>query len=257
MLSLFPKCRVSMMIGYGITILFFAAFLFLGQMVPGILFLLLGLFAARFLAEYQALKQHQNLLSILYHQQDPAQFISVYEPLLQEPKLRDNVRFTMQTHLINADIASGSFEKALDRLDHMPAFPVSSEAFAKSLEAGNRCLIYCHLENTQEAQKYYDEFITYGESITKKQQRFSYIESKTVLTIRMKLLKNKCTKQDANDLRERLKQQITPLQKTEFQYLLGRVLLLLKEHAMAKEALKTAVSSGDQLFAARRAADFL
>lgn len=246
-----------MITGGAVTFIFTAVLLITGNMIPAILLFVFGLIASRFLSEYKALKQHQKLLSILYYQKNPVQFISVYEPLLQNPKLRDNIRFTMQSHLVNAYITSGSFDKALEKLDNMPAFPTNSEAFGRSLIIGNRCLICCHQEDLEKAQEAYNEFVKFGESITKKQQRFSYIESKTILTIRIKMLKGKCSKQDALDLRERLAKQIPPLQKAELQYLLGRVYQVLKEHALAQNALKEAASAGDQLFAARKAAELV
>ncbi len=257
MLHLFPKCRGYMIMSCAITFMLSAALFSIGQKIPAVLLLLLGFFAARFFAEYNALKEHQKLLSLLYYKKAPAQFISIYEPLIQNPKLRDNVRFTMQSHLVNAHIIAGEFDTALEKLDHMPSFPVSSEAFGKSLITGNRCLIYCHLEDVEKAEELYQEFVTYGESITRKQQRFSYIESKTILTIRIKMLKNKCSKQDAYDLRERLKKQITPLQQAEFQYLLGRVYLVLKENTFAKASFQEAANAGDTLFVARKAKEYL
>ena len=67
----------------------------------------------------------------------------------------------------------------------------------------------------------------------------------------------KSSKQDAYDLRERLKSQITPFQKVELQYLLGRVYMNLREYSFAQNCLKEAAQAGDQLYAARRAKEFL
>lgn len=257
MLSLFPKCRSYMLAGGTVTIALFALFVSRKQTFLGCIFLLLGFFASRFAAEYQALKAHQKLLSILYYAKNPEQFIQIYEPLITGAKIQDNIRFTLQTHLLNGYIACGSFEKALQILDNLPALSAGNEAYGKSLIAGNRCLIYCLQDDLEHAETYYNEFLSYGESITKKQSRSSYIESKATLNTRIKMLKGKSSKQDAYDLRERLKSQITPFQKVELQYLLGRVYLNLREYAFAQNCLKEAAQAGDQLYAARRAKEFL
>ncbi|MGN0157529.1 MAG: hypothetical protein ACI39W_00080 [Brotaphodocola sp.] len=253
MLLLFPKCRSYMFLGAAVAVALFSFLVMKDFSLAACLVLIFGLFASRFFAEFMALKQHQKILSILYYGKDPETFASVYESLIADKKLVDNVRFTMQSHLVNAYIASGSFDRALESLDHMPPLASVNQAYGNSLIAGNRCLIYCMQDDLEQAEKYYDEFISYGESITRKQSRISYIESKTVLTIRIKMLKGTCSKQDAYDLRERLKAQITPFQKAELQYLLGRVYLVLKDTHLAQNSLKEAASAGDKLYAARRA----
>lgn len=257
MLSLFPKCRSYMFMTAAVSIAVFAFLVIKGMSLPACLILIFGLFAARFVAEYMGLKQHQKILAILYYGKDPVSFIQVYENLVSGKKLVDNIRFTMQSHLVNGYIAAGEFDKALESLDHMPKLAAVNEAYGKSLIAGNRCLVYCMQDDLENAERYYDEFISYGESITRKQSRSSYIESKATLTTRIKMLKGKSSKQDAYDLRERLKSQITPYQKAEIQYLLGRVYLVLKENAFAQNCLKEAAEAGDQLYVARRAKEYL
>lgn len=257
MLILFPKCRSYIFLGAAATVAVFALLVTKGLSVFACIALILGLFASRFFAEFMALKQHQQILAILYYGKQPEKFTEIYELLLSEKKLADNIHFTMQSHLVNGYIAAGAFDKALEHLEHMPKLAAVNEAYGKSLIAGNRCLIACLQEDLEHAEAYYQEFISYGETITRKQSRLSYIESKATLTTRIKMLRGTSTKQDAYDLRERLKGQITPYQKIEIQYLLGRVYLILKEKQFAQNCFKEAAAAGEQLYAARRAKKFL
>lgn len=257
MLTLFPNCRSYIFLGAAVSIALFTLFLTKGWQIPAVIILFLGLFISRFFAEFMALKQHQKFLAVLYYGKQPKKFTELYEQLLSEKKLADHIRFTSQSHLVNGYIAAGNFSKALDILDHMPKLAPANEAYGKSLIAGNRCLIYCLQDDLEQAETYYEDFISYGESITKKRSRQSYIQSKSTLTTRIKMLRGTSSKQDAFDLRERLKAPITPYQKIEVQYLLGRVYLILKETAFAKNCLKEAANAGDQLYVARRAKEFL
>lgn len=257
MLILFPKCRSYMFLGAAVAVTVFALLVTKGLSILSCIALILGLFASRFFAEFMALKQHQRILAILYYGKQPEKFTELYQSLLSGKKLADNVHFTLQSHLINGYIAAGAFDKALECLEHMPKLAYGNEAYGKSLIAGNRCLIACLQDDLEHAEAYYEAFISYGESITRKQSRLSYIESKATLTTRIKMLRGTSTKQDAYDLRERLKGQITPYQKIEIQYLLGRVYLILNEKQFAQNCFKEAATAGKQLYAARRAKEFL
>lgn len=253
MLSVFKKYQGNFIICLCVAAVFAFAFIYDGA-PPGkaaIVFLVLGLLS--FLVwEAAAGLMHRRLLTLLYNQQRPKEFIAAYTPLTQQSHVRKNVLFSMKAYLSNAHAALGNFSAALQILDEMPQLPPKREAAGRALISGNRCNFYLDSGQTENALQMYETFLQFKGS-TRGNLRRELEATDALLKLKIAVAQGQCGKDEEDAGREILKSCVSPLHKTQLQLLLGQIYSQTGRHDIAGEYFKSAAKSDSSLWAVKQA----
>lgn len=203
--------------------------------------------------ELRAAMLHQRLLSILYHQQQPKDFIQVFFPLSQQRRVRPNAMLTVMAYLSNAYAAQGDFNKALEILDAAPTLRGRRGDEARALLAGNRCSIYLYMGDVARGEKELAELSALVSSGKAARQQ----ETLELLRTQLATLQGKATQKDADLVRNKISGKGSSLHNTQLSYQLGLIYSQLGEKAFARHYLEEAAKAGKEIWVSRQAAQRL
>lgn len=171
---------------------------------------------------------------------DPVRFIELYLPLISESKARKNVQFTMMCYLSNAYAASGNYDKALETLSN-PALNTSRNSLQEAILAGNRCDIFCALEDIAAAKKAFQEA---------KQASGDNRSQKPVLDllqVKINLLDKTVSDADVNTVKASVNGTSTPYYRINNHYLLAQLYEQLGEYEFAQYYYREVEDGSSQL----------
>lgn len=255
MLSLFKKYASIFASGECVIFAICAAFIKDGAKNVTVLFVALILSALLFLyCQLKAVSLFQRLLGLLYHWQQPSRFVEAFSPLLGAKRVRNNLLFTVNAYLSNGYAAMGDFEKALSLLDSAPNLPPSRRMAGEVMLCINRCSALLYMAELERAKGQYEKLCGILDDNKESRALREYSKSAELLRLRLRLADGEATKDDADTVREALKEQASAFHKTELNYLLGMIYKQLEECDFARYYLSDAAQNGGETWLAKEAA---
>ncbi len=252
MIRLFSRSKTYLILFESLVFLLGAALKYDGKplYVSFIVWIVLGFFVYTGVSAY-AVRLNGKLLSLLMVNQMPGEFIKVYSPLLKTPRLKANVLFRMQSYMVTAYIAAGSFKKAEEMLGNMVILPGKVGDQCRGIIAAGRCSVKIWQNDLAEAQAQYDIIRSLGINSGVSNQ------DSEVLRIRIAMGKGSMTQQDADILSAAQQTARLPLMKNELRLWLGQCLYLLGQKGMGYPYLKDVCACPEELCITAEAKKFL
>ena len=248
MISAFPTTKAYFITGLSLSFLISAGMIHDGRRLPAVFFgFLLGVFISWFIASLIALTKHRKLLNILYREMKPKDFIAIYSPVAKNDKLRKNIHFSMMCFLSNAYSAAGEYNTAMEVLNSIQVLDNRKQQ-SKAILTGNRCDIYCGMENIVLAKKEYSDLktmVNIGETSQK-----SILD---LLKVKINLLEENGSEEDCETVRAALKGNLTPLFQLQLRYLLAQLYEQQGEYEFAQTYYEETASGNEQLAIVRKA----
>lgn len=245
MILLFSSCKAWFIGCEALVLLFVMTRIYDGASVFSVLLLFaLGSLLSFFGISLYATAQHHRLLLLLYSLQRPADFIRMYEPLLDVQHLPANLRFTLTAYLSNGYAAKGDFEKARYLLAHAPAVGRRQAENCEIILCENLASIALAERDTAQAKAQVvrlQSLITSGRLNSKKKAEHSAILK--TLQAELNILQQEITSQSCDLLRAEIKKTVSPLRKTELGYYIGIAYSQLGENRFAREYLTPAAEN--------------
>lgn len=241
---LFPKCRSIFIIGCCVGFMLAAVGISSGiaWYLAALLFIAAALISL-FVGNLQAVRMHQSILSWLYIQCRPKEFVDGYKMLLKAgDRLRPNVRCSMLAHLSNAYCAAGDYKRALATLDEMP---INGDKKAELLQLGNRCEIFWAMED---ADKMSAEL-----GLLKSKQGDNRDAVSTLLEVKLAALRGEVSDAQLELARDTLRTANNELFRLNLKYLLGLIYLQHGNRDFAAQYLQEVSSSGKPITVTQKA----
>ena len=243
MIPLFPKCRAQFVLGAAVGFLSAAAlwrsgkpwFVCLGA-------LLLLTLAAYLFASVQAVRMHSRILAYCYTLLKPKDFIEGYSILLKQARVRPHIRFSMLINLASACTAAGDYAQAGKVLDQAQALPVAKRRKPQAILAGKRCSLYCAMGERESAQEEWEKL-----EVLSRNGRLVEPDVLEQYRVRIALLDGSVTAQDADFVRDTMKQARSELFRADMKFLLGQIYARLGETAFARAHLSEVAACDCQL----------
>lgn len=249
MISAFPTTKAYFIAGLSLSFLISAGMIHDGRSLPAaFLGFLFGVFISWFISSLLALTNHRKLLNILYREMKPKDFIAVYYPVAKNDKLRKNIHFSMMCFLSNAYSAAGEYDTAMEVLNSIQVLDSRKQQQSKAILTGNRCDIYCAMENIVLAKKEYSDLKTMvnaGETSQK-----SILD---LLKVKINLLEENVSEEDCEIVRSTLKGNLTPLFQLQLRYLLAQLYEQQGEYEFAQTYYEETANGNEQLAIVRKA----
>lgn len=253
MALLFPKYRSFLYLGAGLGFLIFSAMIHDGhKWYFALAALLAAVIIAWFAVSAMSVSAHRRFLAVFYNAMRPKDFITVYTPLVNSGKVRKNIKFTMQCYLSNAYAASGSYKKALEILDSLPDVRPRKRRNADAIISGNRCDIFCAMEDYPAAKAEYEklkELVSAGE---KGQQNVL-----DILMVKMAILEGTASQKEIDSIKAALGTSSTPYFRYSMRYLLARIHEMTGETGFARTYYEEISKGSSQLAITKKAAERL
>ena len=208
MIPLFPKCRAQFVLGAAVGFLSAAALWRSGK--PWFVCLgalLLLTLAAYLFASVQAVRMHSRILAYCYTLLKPKDFIEGYSILLKQARVRPHIRFSMLVNFASACTAAGDY--------------------AQEREAAQ-----------EEWEKL--EVLSRNGKLVEPDVLEQY-------RVRIALLDGSVTAQDADFVRDTMKQARSELFRADMKFLLGQIYARLGETAFARAHLSEVAACDCQL----------
>ncbi len=245
MISLFPKCRIIAVTGCAVGFMTFAVLLYNGRSFLACCAFLVCILLSFLLANFQAVRLHQYILSWLYVQCQPEEFIEGYQMLLDKSKIKDNILITMKAHLSNAYAAKGEWDKALEILSDIS--PSEENRKTKILLAGNRCDIFWLQENKAGMAEQLEILDSLRSYESKEDLRIHEL-----LSVKYSQLSGSLSSDQIEYAKDCLRDAKTPYLQLNIKYLLG---LLYNEYEpeFSHAYLKEVAESGKPMYIVRKA----
>ncbi len=249
MISAFPTTKVYFITGLSLSFLISTGMIHDGRSLPAaVLGFLLGVFASWFISSLIAFTKHRKLLNIFYREMKPKDFIEIYSPVAKNDKLRKNIHFSMMCFLSNAYSAAGEYDAAMEVLNSIQVLDSRKQQQSKAILTGNRCDIYCGMENIVLAKKEYSDLktmVNIGETSQK-----SILD---LLKVKINLLEENGSEEDCETVRAALKGNLTPLFQLQLRYLLAQLYEQQGEYEFAQTYYEETASGNEQLAIVRKA----
>lgn len=245
MILLFSPCKAWLIGCETLVLLFVMTRIYDGASISSVLLLFaLGSLLSFFGVSLYATAQHHRLLLVLYSLQRPADFIRMYEPLLEIRRLPSNLRFTLTAYLSNGYAAKGDFAKARSLLAAAPAAGRRQAASCEAILCENLASIALSEGDAAQAQAQIGKLqslIASGRFSGKMQTEHSAILK--TLCAELSILGQENIAQSCDLLRGEIKKSVSPLRKTELNYYVGTAYAQLGETRFAREYLTPAAEN--------------